>query len=191
MDIDQTIKLNIGSHSKRIDGYQNVDILKLPDVDYVQDVTETWQWDSESVEEILMEEFLEHISFHQTNKVLSEAWRVLKVGGKLHIQVPDCGSMMEMYVKEEVCECVPHKPSKENPAVANPKCPNCGGFGKVNPRRWLLAFTGAQKYGIPDIHKNIFTKQLLEDALIDAGEWKIDFREDPLRWKIRVTATKI
>lgn len=180
------MKLNIGSHSKKIEGYSNVDILPLEGVDFVQDVTKPWQWENDSVDAILMEEFLEHISFHQTTFVLTEAYRVLKPGCVLHVQVPDCGSMMEMYVRGEIGEEVPHKPkSTEEVLEIVAKTGK-----KVNPRRWLYAFCGAQKYGVPDIHKMIFTKESLEDLLIGAG-FSVDFKDDPLGWKIKCNGKKL
>lgn len=200
------MKLNIGSHSVRVDGFKNVDILALDNVDIVMDITEIpWVgvdpngkrvegtgevfrgvFMNDSVDEILLVEVLEHISFHDTQKVLREIYRVLKPGGKLHIQVPDCGSMMEMYVRGEINEAIPHKPESVEQVLT---LRNLTG-GRVHPRRWLMAFCGAQKYGVPDIHKNIFTKEIMQDNLEEAGFEKIDFKEDPLGWKIKVNVFK-
>jgi predicted SAM-dependent methyltransferase len=178
-------RLNIGSHSKRIEGYENVDILELPDVDHVFDITQKWRFEDNSIEEILMVETLEHIGIHDTQFVLLECFRVLKERGRLIIQVPDCGSMMRMYVNDEVGEEVPHKPKSVEQVLEITK-----DTGKrVHPRRWVYAFTGAQKYGVPDIHKNFFTKERLEDCLLNAG-FKVDFKDDPLGWKIKCVATK-
>lgn len=197
------MKLNIGSHNVRVKDFLNVDIFELPEVDIVCDITKT-PWDfseslpknkfgrsigvvrDESIDEILMVEVLEHISFHDTSKVLKEIYRVLKPGSKIHIQVPDCGSMMEMYVMGQISPVVPHKPKSEEEVLEI--------FAKtgmkVHPNRWLMAFCGAQKYGVPDIHKNIFTKDRMEEELEEAGFSKIDFKEDPLGWKIKCNATK-
>lgn len=201
------MKLNIGSHSVRVDGFKNVDILALENVDIVMDITEVpWVgidpntgkradgtgevfsgvFMNDSVEEILMVEVLEHLSFHDTLKVLREIHRVLIPGGKLHIQVPDCGSMMEMYVRGEISDSIPHKPESVEQVL---KLRNLTG-ARVHPRRWLMAFCGAQKYGVPDIHKNIFTKESMQEYLEEAGFEKIDFKEDPLGWKIKVNVFK-
>lgn len=212
-----SMRLNIGSHNIKLEGFLNVDILPLENVDIICDITRTpWyfsdnnetnrvllQEDQEvpantiednSVDEIVMVEVLEHISFHDTAKVLREIYRVLKPGGKLHIQVPAIDEMMKNWVNGEICTCIPHKVASKEPPKADPKCFQCEGRGKVNPRRWLMAFCGAQKdygYGIlPDIHKNIFTKEILEDNLMDAGFSKIVFKDDPFKWKIKVDAYK-
>jgi len=190
------MKLNIGSHSVKIEGFLNVDILDLPNVDIVCDITHIpWtvkgvspqeRFEDNSVDEILMVEVLEHLSFHDTLKVLREIHRVLKPGGKIHIQVPDCGSMMEMFVRGEISESIPHKPESVEQVL---QIRNATGM-RVHPNRFLMAFCGAQKYGVPDIHKNIFWKERLEDLLEDAGFEKIDFKEDPLGWKIKVNCFK-
>lgn len=200
------MRLNIGSHNVRVDGFKNVDIFALENVDIVMDITEvpwvgrtpdgkipeetgtvfTGVFMNDSVDEILMVEVLEHLSFHDTVKVLREMYRVLKPGGKLHIQVPDCGSMMEMYVRGEIGEAIPHKPESIDQVI---QLRNLTGK-RVHPRRWLMAFCGAQKYGVPDIHKNIFTKEIMQENLEEAGFEKIDFKEDPLGWKIKVNVFK-
>lgn len=200
------MRLNIGSHNVRLEGFLNVDILPLENVHIVMDITkipwtakkEDGQYPKEtgevfggvfmndSVNEIVMVEVLEHISFHDTVKVLREMHRVLKPGGKLHIQVPDCGSMMEMFVRGEISDSIPHKPESVEQVLT---LRNLTG-ARVHPMRWLMAFCGAQKYGVPDIHKNIFTKQILQENLEEAGFERIDFKEDPLGWKIKVNIFK-
>ena len=204
------MKLNIGSHSVKLEGFLNVDIEKFDGVDIVCDITKTpWsfpkgshpevgsQFDmlfNDSVEEILMVEVLEHIAFHDTLKVLKEIHRVLKPGGKVHIQVPDCGAMMEMFAedakggnfKKMISAQMPHKPRSLEEAL---KIREETG-ASVHPTRFLMAFCGAQKYGVPDIHKNIFWKEKLQDQLEEAGFEKIDFKDDPLNWKIKVNAYK-
>lgn len=196
------MKLNIGSHSVKLDGFLNVDIEPFDGVDVVCDITQVpWKFkfinEGENVspmpfsgenfvDEIVMVEVLEHISFHDTVKVLTEIYRVLKPGGKIHIQVPDCGSMMEMYVRKQIGEDIPHKPKSVEEVMYMRELTG----KKVNPRRWLMAFCGAQKYGVPDIHKNIFTKEIMQDNLEESGFEKIDFKEDPLGWKIKVNVVK-
>lgn len=184
------MRLNLGSHNKRIEGYLNVDALDLPNVDIRHDLTIfPYPFETDSAEEILMIEVLEHISFRETDAVLKECLRILKPGSKIHIQVPDCGEMMFCFWNGQICDCVPHKIKNIDEAKALLNCPKCNGYGRVHPNRWLYAFLGAQKHEY-DIHRNLFTKERLESYLKNAGFNKINFLNDPLDWKIKVDCYK-
>jgi len=170
------VKYNFGSANKIIDGFYNVDIVNMSGVDIVWDLTKTpYPFVKEPVDEIIAQEFLEHIPLAKTEKVLREWYRILKSGGKATIQVPDIGKMCEMYVNGEICECVPHKAPTKEGYKPNPNCWQCGGKGKINPTRWLYAFTGTQKHKY-EYHHNVFTKELLEKALKKAGFRNIEFK---------------
>lgn len=180
------LKLNLGSHSKRIRGdWINVDALELLNVDIVHNLVKyPYPWEDNSVDEILLVEVLEHISFRETDNVLKEIYRILKKGGKFHIQVPDCGSMMKAYCENEISAVVPHKPESDEQVVELFKK-----TGKlVHPNRWIFSFLGAQKHEF-DTHKNIFTKERMEDYLLNAG-FEVDFKDDIKNWKIIVNAIK-
>jgi len=180
------MKLNLGSHNKRIKGYTNVDALGLENVDIVHNLTEyPYPFEENSIDEILMTEVLEHISWRKTDAVLKECFRILKVGGKMHIQVPDCGNMMKAMMNDWISEIIPHKPESEDQVLKLRK-----ETGKtVHPNRWLMAFCGAQKHEF-DAHLNIFTAERLEDYIINAGFNKWDFKEDKLGWKLKVDIWK-
>ena len=189
----ESIKYNMGCGPKSLEGYINVDGLEWQgNVDVVQDLINIPYAfaENDSADEIISIEVLEHIGFKHTAGVLKEWYRILKFGGKLQIQVPACDKMMEMFVNKEICECVSHKPKTDNDAKANPDCFACGGRGKVHPNRWLFAFLGAQKYGIDDIHKNIFTKGRLENVLKEAKFKDINVKYDKYNWKLIAIASK-
>lgn len=179
MKEQQKVKYNFGAGSHKIEGYKSVDTKEWKGAtDIMWDLTKTpYEFIDEPVDEIVSTEFLEHISWRDVEKVLAEWYRILKFGGKLTIQVPDCGKMMEMYVNKEVCDCVPHKANRMEDYKAKDTCWNCGGKAKVNPRRWLFAFVGAQKHPW-DFHRNIFTKEILEEYLKKVGFRKIDFEDN-------------
>lgn len=185
-------KYHFGCGKKSIKGYTNIDALNIfGNVDIVHDLTEIpypFAKNNEA-EEIVAIEFLEHISFRDTNKVLKEWYRILNYGGKLYIQVPDCGKAMEYYVDKQICECVLNKPQNNEDVNVNPNCPKCKGKGKINPIRWLFSFTGAQKSEF-DVHRNVFTKKILEKDLRDAGFNKITIKSDKYGWKIIAEAIK-
>lgn len=186
------IKLNFGSAHDRISGFKNVDALDWDgNTDIVWDMNQVPYsfLDTNSVDEIRSVETLEHISFRNTMKVLQEWYRILMPGGKLHIQVPACDKMCEMFAKGEVCDCVLHKPQNDEDTKGKKGCLKCGGKGKVNPTRWMFAFTGAGKHEF-DFHLAIFTKDILKQLLQSVGFVGIQINYDKYEWKIKVNCFK-
>lgn len=182
------LKLNIGSHSKRIEGYTNVDALQLENVDVQHNLIQApWPFDNNSVDEILAQEFVEHISFKYTHVVLGECWRILKPGGVLKIQVPDIGAMCNMFVQNQICNCVPRKAAKYEDYKADPNCFSCGGQGLIHPERWRVAFSGAQKHEY-DAHLNHFTEDILRETLERSGFTELHWQ--PNIYKLIVEAVK-
>ena len=184
------LKLNLGSGPKKKEGFKSVDALDWGGVtDYILNLEKTPWYDFEdnSVDEIYSIEFLEHTSFRLTHNILSECYRILKPGCKIHLEVPDCGKAMEYYVNKQVCSCVSHKAKNKESFKADPDCFSCQGKGMINPTRWLFSFTGAQKHNL-DFHNSIFTQEIMSDVLEQAGFKNIKF-EDNI-YKIVVNAFK-
>lgn len=181
------MKLNIGSHNKRVEGFVNVDALELENVDILADVTQTpWAFASDnSVDEILMQEFLEHVEVKYAIPILRECWRVLKPTGTLTVQVPDIEAMCR-YIDLQ-CECVPRKAAKYEDYKADPNCFSCGGKAVIHPQRWHVAFTGAQKHPY-DLHRNHFTEAYL-NACLDNARFK-EYVRIPNIYKLTIKATK-
>ena len=81
------IKLNLGCGRARIDGYVNVDVANLPEVDVVHDLdVGPWPIETASAERIDAKDVFEHVA----NPIvfMTEAHRVLEPGGVLHIRTP-------------------------------------------------------------------------------------------------------
>ncbi|HBX15884.1 MAG: hypothetical protein UV20_C0009G0040 [Candidatus Magasanikbacteria bacterium GW2011_GWA2_42_32] len=183
------MKLNIGSHNKRIDGYLNVDALDLPNVDIRHYLNLfPYPFEDNLTDEILMMECLEHLSFKITENVLKELYRILTPGGILKLQVPDIGAMCEMYVKNEICFCVPRKAANMAEYKAHSNCRHCGGIAKIHPDRWRVAFSGAQKHPF-DNHLAHFTKEILTLNLLNAGFINFEFKDNI--YKLIVEAKKL
>jgi len=93
--------LDIGSGPNSIADIQ-IDKVKFPKTTIMQDaMMECWQVDDASIDEVRMEQFLEHcpvsvrerfgpewITYYPRIHCMKEAYRVLKPGGILHISVP-------------------------------------------------------------------------------------------------------
>ena len=191
MEETKEIKLNIGGGPKRIEGFKNVDALEWDGAtDIIQDLIKVpWEIGTNSVDEILMEECLEHISFRHIAAVLCECRRIMKPNAKIKIQVPDCGKAMEYYVNKQICECCAHKPKDDKDAMADPKCFACGGKAKIHPNRWLFGFIGAQKHKY-DTHRMIFDKDTLEIQLKVLGFREVEVGSDKYGWKLIAEACK-
>ncbi len=87
----ERLRLHIGCGRDSIPGYDGVDIVAGPNVKYVVDLERVpWPFGSDSVEDILMYNVLEHLS--DTVKTLDEVHRVLLPGGTVTIKVPYYGS---------------------------------------------------------------------------------------------------
>lgn len=84
------MRLNLGCGPDIRQGYTNVDLRPARGVDEVADLSKLpWFYKDESVDEILMLDFLEHFPYAKTLPILNECWRILKTEGTLEVQVPD------------------------------------------------------------------------------------------------------
>lgn len=100
------LKLDLACGNSKRDGCFGIDKEKLPGVDHVMDLQQfPWDIESESVEEIHCSNYLEHIPHNVNNpndkrdgliQFMDEAYRILKPGGKLFVQVP-YGSSFRAY----------------------------------------------------------------------------------------------
>lgn len=82
-------KLNLGCGGDLREGYVNVDIMPINGLVLRADVRSLPFLPSKAAEEILAYDVLEHFPFSQTKAVLQEWIRLLKVGGKIVVRVPD------------------------------------------------------------------------------------------------------
>lgn len=70
-------------------GWVNIDSVKGVGPDLVHDLRKPFPYEDLSVDEILAEDLLEHFDKYMRVQVFSEWARVLSIGGKITIQVPD------------------------------------------------------------------------------------------------------
>jgi predicted SAM-dependent methyltransferase len=83
------MRLELGGGESTKNGYFNMDAR------YGMDATEPWPFEDESIEEIISQEFLEHIE--DTEFILKEAYRVLKKGGKFEFSCPDFEGIVHIF----------------------------------------------------------------------------------------------
>lgn len=90
------MKLNLGSGTKLMEGYINVDL--HPGADLLCDMCELpKEWEGK-IEEIVVNHAFEHLPYFKTGRALIEWWRVLKPGGKLIIECPNLAEACKAYL---------------------------------------------------------------------------------------------
>lgn len=90
------MKLYVGSHQYKPDGYLTVDIDPSMKPDIVADITNMTAVADASCSEIVAGHVLEHIDWPDSFLAFAEFSRVLKVGGTLKIAVPDMNALLRM-----------------------------------------------------------------------------------------------
>jgi SAM-dependent methyltransferase len=83
------LKLNIGCGKSKMEGFVGVDLIKFDNVDIVADLRKRWPWEDGSVDEVHCSHFAEHLEARERVHFYNELYRVLKVGGKCTLIVPD------------------------------------------------------------------------------------------------------
>ena len=91
------LRINLGSGHIPVDGYVNVDLRELPNVDVVADV-EHLPFAEGELKEIMSAHMLEHFPQEQLRRTLLPYWhRLLQPGGVFRAIVPDAEAMMREY----------------------------------------------------------------------------------------------
>ncbi|GEM_PF-2181002 len=102
MDKTNILKIELGGGENPYGhGFFNVDVRPLPTVDIQCDLRQLI-FSDESIEEVFTTNVLEHFLLNEAIQVLKEAFRVLKVGGKITIIVPDLRQLMQDYMDKRL-----------------------------------------------------------------------------------------
>lgn len=91
--------LNIGCGPNMSSEFINIDYQWRPKLDLCWDITKGIPIDNNSLKGVYTEHCLEHISFSSCDKVIREAYRILKPGGVVRIIVPDAELYIDLYAK--------------------------------------------------------------------------------------------
>lgn len=92
------IRIHVGCGSNVLDGYTNIDLFPSGVPDVQQSDLFALALTDDSVDEILAEHVVEHMSFKEEEAFFFEAFRVLKPGGLLEIEVPDMEWLCERFL---------------------------------------------------------------------------------------------
>ena len=91
------MKLHLGCGTKKLEGWINIDSVPECCPDVVHDITKPLPYADQSADELLAEDLLEHFDKYIRYLVFYEWTRVLKVGGKITLQVPDFKTILFRY----------------------------------------------------------------------------------------------
>lgn len=93
--------MNVGCGYDHRQGYLNVDFHAVHKPDFVADVTALPMLSSESFDEILAQDVLEHFERAKSGPALQEWARLLVSDGILHVRVPSLFGMFELLAPPE------------------------------------------------------------------------------------------
>jgi len=96
------MKLNLGCGLDKRSDYINIDCRREVKPDLVVDLEKMFlrMFKDDSIEEIYMKDFLEHLSWRVVDEFLEDCYRVLKRRGKVWIQTPD----LEVIAKQVILD---------------------------------------------------------------------------------------
>ena len=93
------MKLHVGCGTKKLEGWINIDGVKSCRPDLVHDLTKPLPYGDLSADELKAESVLEHLDKYMRYCVFGDWARTLKVGGLIHIMVPDFKKLLSRFVK--------------------------------------------------------------------------------------------
>ena len=100
----------VGCGNHRLDSFIHIDIdyakrfkkgEKVPEPDFICDITKKLPFQERSVDLIFSRETLEHLTYRELINHFIECHKVLKIGGKVRISVPDLDIMVNNFMKRE------------------------------------------------------------------------------------------
>ncbi len=90
-------KLNLGCGLDHRSGYINIDALDSVGADLVMDITDKFPFEDNSIEEIVAQDILEHLTANQQKDVFQEISRVLQMGGILKVRIPNVDEIINRF----------------------------------------------------------------------------------------------
>ncbi len=93
------MKLHLGCGTKKLDGWVNIDAVSMCQPDLVHDISRHLPYEDQQADEVLAEDLLEHFDKYIRFMVFAEWVRVLRIGGKITLQVPHFPKILRRYFK--------------------------------------------------------------------------------------------
>jgi predicted SAM-dependent methyltransferase len=99
-NLNMPVKLHVGCGRNYKDGWINLDQSPKTASDLKMDVRKGLPFPNDSVDYILNEHFIEHLSYEDGLAFLKEAYRVLKPGGVVRTAFPDLDVLIDSYTRD-------------------------------------------------------------------------------------------
>ena len=169
-------RLEIGSGTNRLPGFETLDIMPGRNVDYVLDCTKKLPFKDDTFDQIYASHVLEHVPWYTLEGTLHEWVRILKSGGDLEIWVPDGLKICKAFVDAEL--------------LGNDYI-HLDGWYKFNPEKDPCLWTAGRIYTYgdgrgnpksPNWHRSLFSPRYLKLLLATVGLQKIaDLHKEEVR----------
>ncbi len=190
-------KLNLGCGSDVREGYINIDLRQThPNVIIADLSVMPWPFADCSASEIMMLDFLEHLPYGLTRRVLLECYRVLEEKGTLIVQVPDGTHLTRALAQEGKYLCNRDGGdmyvSRYEDSTNLTACPKCGQSADDISEAAMRRLYGGQDYA-GNFHNTCFTQRSLSRKLQECGFGSFVFEEHDhmwANWSLKTRATK-
>lgn len=93
------MKIHLGCGTKKLDGWVNIDSVAECEPDLIHDISQPLPYEDQTVDEVLAEDLLEHFDKYVRYLVFYQWVRVLRLGGKITVQVPNFKKILFKYFK--------------------------------------------------------------------------------------------
>jgi hypothetical protein len=93
------MKLHVGCGTNKLEGWINIDSVKSCQPDLVHDLSKPLPYGEFSADEIKAEGVLEHLDKYMRYCVFADWAKTLKIGGLIHIVVPDFKKLLSRFFK--------------------------------------------------------------------------------------------
>jgi|TARA_B110000467_G_C18029461_1_gene319951 predicted SAM-dependent methyltransferase len=94
------MKLHIGGKEIK-EGWSILNIQNKKGVDFVGDISDLTQFESDSINEIYASHILEHVNQNNIKKTLNGIHRVLNNEGKFYVSVPDMEVLCRIFINDK------------------------------------------------------------------------------------------
>ncbi len=186
------LKLNLGCGSRLLDEYVNIDQddiasmrQRYPDLEFPKDqIIHTYDvfdlpYKADSVQEIIANGFIEHLSFVDEKRFFEETIRVLKPGGQLNFSVPNFEEVVKLWLKAEDNWLDFYSDSDE--AIEKKHWFGTYTYEPTNKWGYLAAMIFGSQNGEGQYHKNCYTEAKIHAMLTKIGFSEIEVQK--FQWK--------